>query len=191
MADPRAGRPLNVTPGFPGSQDSMEIIREEEEPWSIGLCILGSEKELPFGQVNLPLLEGADLPHPHTAVIGEADGDLCVIRQRPSEREKVFMLKEARPDVVFLQHGNMRDASNKLRGLLKPQAEHALEASKFAIYCVAGSTIFLSLDDVCFDLFARDPDSAHRPEERLEMEHVFPKPPGRLPPIHFIVILLP
>lgn len=58
----------------------MKIAREEEDSRGIRLCILCSKIELSFGPVDLPPLERADLPHPHAAVVGKTDGDLCVIR---------------------------------------------------------------------------------------------------------------
>jgi hypothetical protein len=76
-------------------QNSIKIPREEEHAWSIGFGALDLKIEFSFRPVDLSSLERTDFPHSHAAVVCEARGDLRIIGQRASEREKVFMLERA------------------------------------------------------------------------------------------------
>ena len=76
-------------------QHPIEIPCEVQHAGGIGLGVLGLKIQLPFRPIDLPPLERANFSHSHAAVIRKTRCDLTVIGQRASEREKVFMLKEA------------------------------------------------------------------------------------------------
>jgi hypothetical protein len=75
-------------------QHSIKVSSEVQHARGIGLGVLGLKVQFPFCPVDLTPLKRTDVAHSHAAVVGKTCCDLSIIRQSPSEREKVFVLEE-------------------------------------------------------------------------------------------------
>ena len=84
MTDPDASRPPGLAALPPHVEDSVKVSREIENPWRLVFRILGLEIQLSFRPVDLCPLEGANLPHPHAAIIGQRHGDLSIVGEGAS-----------------------------------------------------------------------------------------------------------